>query len=87
MACHFDQYLSMITGSSARDGLCKRGELTRTTMPDKELSQQDSTLIFLNSLQKELAKTNSHSQGKHSQGDPPKMASPENRNSKGDSQS
>ena len=59
-------------------------------MPDKELSHQDSTLLFIRNLQNELAKTTPTGQSKHSEQDLAKMPPPQNgrsQNSKAESQS
>ena len=60
-------------------------------MPDKELSHQDSALLFIKNLQNELAKTNSSAQGQGSQAKPQKMPPPpqsrRSQNQQGESQS
>jgi hypothetical protein len=42
-------------------------------MADRELSHQESALLFINSLQNELAKTNLSAQGHRSQKSPQEM--------------
>lgn len=61
-------------------------------MSDKELSHQDSALLFINSLQNELAKTKAAAQSQRNQADPLKMPLPSQQirrlqNPRGESQS
>jgi hypothetical protein len=61
-------------------------------MSDKELSHQDSALLFINSLQNELAKTKAAAHSQQYQAEPLKMPPPSQQirhlqNPRGESQS
>jgi len=66
-------------------------KLIITKMPEKEMSHQESALLFINNLQNELAKESSTAQGQCSQTDSTKMPPPQQirrlQNPRGETQS